>query len=355
MKKILVIQQKMIGDVLVSSILCETLTRAWPNARVDYLIHETTCPVIKENAGNYRVVLFTGRQRKSRIEFLKFAKKIRNERYDLIIDAYSKLESWVIVAMSGAKKKISFKKGATDVLYTDLVVRHTAPISNLGLAIEHRLKLLEPLGIPKEMYVTHPKIDVSAQENRQAQAVLEGKRLGREAHLIVINILGSSASKTYPVTDMARIVDFLSQYNVPILFNYTARQAQQAQTIFGMCRAETRARVHLDVLNVDMRGFLALMNHCTLIIGNDGGAMHMAKALGKATFTIFSPWVEKKTWATFEDGHDHVSVHLQDFHPELFAGASQRQLRNKTDALYRMFRPEMMFPKLDEFCRRHLA
>jgi len=59
MRKILVIQQKMIGDVLVSSILPETLARAYPEARVDYLIYENTYPVIKENAANYRVVLFT--------------------------------------------------------------------------------------------------------------------------------------------------------------------------------------------------------------------------------------------------------------------------------------------------------
>ena len=42
----------------------------------------------------------------------------------------------------------------------------------------------------------------------------------------------------------------------------------------------------------------------------------MAKALEKPSFIIFSPWIEKKIWATFEDGVHHISVHLNDFKPE---------------------------------------
>jgi len=345
----------MIGDVLVGSILCETLAKAYPEARIDYLIYESTYPVIKENANNYRVMLFTDKQRKSKKEFLKFARNIRDERYDVIIDAYSKLESWVIVAMSGAKRKISFKKGWTDILYTDLVVRHKIPVSNLGLAIEHRLKLLEPLGIPEQMYVTHPRITITEDENRQALDILEHNKLDANIPVVVVNILGSAASKTYPARYMAHIVDDLAKYDIQILFNYMPKQAGQAREIFELCRPETQARVYLDVLNVDMRGFLAVMNQCACIVGNDGGAMNMAKALGKPTFIIFSPWIDKTVWATFEDGLNHVSVHLKDFEPQWFAGKSQNTLRKQTDGLYARFHPDLFLRQMDAFCRHHLA
>jgi heptosyltransferase-2 len=39
----------------------------------------------------------------------------------------------------------------------------------------------------------------------------------------------------------------------------------------------------------------------------------MAKALGKPSFIIF--WIEKKIWATLEDGIHHLSVHLNDYRP----------------------------------------
>ena len=68
------------------------------------------------------------------------------------------------------------------------------------------------------------------------------------------------------------------------------------------------------------------MNQCDVIIGNDGGAINMAKALQKPSFIIFSPWIEKKIWATFEDGIHHLSVHLNDYKPQLFIGKKEKEL-----------------------------
>ena len=59
------------------------------------------------------------------------------------------------------------------------------------------------------------------------------------------------------------------------------------------------------------------MDACDFIVGNDGGAINMSKALKKPSFTIFSPWIEKRFWSTFEDGKLHSSVHLLDYQPQL--------------------------------------
>ena len=47
--KILVIQQKMIGDVLVSTLLCNNLRKAYPNAQIDYMVYKSTLPVLQGN------------------------------------------------------------------------------------------------------------------------------------------------------------------------------------------------------------------------------------------------------------------------------------------------------------------
>ena len=47
--KILVIQQKMIGDVLISSIICNNLRIAYPEAQIDYLIYPFTKPAVENN------------------------------------------------------------------------------------------------------------------------------------------------------------------------------------------------------------------------------------------------------------------------------------------------------------------
>jgi heptosyltransferase-2 len=75
--KILVIQQKMIGDVLISSIICNNLCIAYPEAQIDYLVYESTTPVLAGNPSIDTIILFEEKHRKSKKEFLKLAMQIR--------------------------------------------------------------------------------------------------------------------------------------------------------------------------------------------------------------------------------------------------------------------------------------
>jgi heptosyltransferase-2 len=97
------------------------------------------------------------------------------------------------------------------------------------------------------------------------------------------------------------------------------------------------------------------VNQCDLIIGNDGGAINMAKALKKPSFIIFSPWIEKKIWATFEDGLQHMSVHLKDFKPELFSSKTEKELKKNALSLYQEFTPDLFKNKMETFLNQNLS
>jgi ADP-heptose:LPS heptosyltransferase len=352
--KILVIQQKMIGDVLVSSIICNNLRKAYPDAQIDYLVYESTIPVLEGNPNIDNVLIFQDRHRKSTREFLYLALEIHSYRYDLLIDAYSKLESWLIALLSGAKRKISYKKFGRTFLYTDNVPFAEFPKTNLGLAIERRLSLLEPLHLNIEVD-PFPKLFVTDIENQNALAQFEHHHLKKDRKTIMISLLGSENLKTYPLKYMAKVVDFIADnQDVNILFNYFPKQIKDAKIIFEACKPSTQEKIYFDLLGGDLRGFIALMNNCDLIIGNDGGAINMAKALEKPSFIIFSPWIEKKIWATLEDGVHHVSVHLNDFKPELLASKTDKELKKNAPSLYQEFKPELFKDKIELFLKQNL-
>ena len=170
--KILVIQQKMIGDVLVSSILCNNLRIAYPDAQIDYLVYESTIAVLEGNTAISNLILYNKSYRKSRIKILKLGLKIRKEKYDIVIDAYSKLESWIFVFLSGAKKRISYKKPGREFLYTDNVPFANFPETTMGLAIERRLSLLKPLHLDIAID-PYPKLFVSDKEKKETVALFE--------------------------------------------------------------------------------------------------------------------------------------------------------------------------------------
>lgn len=352
--KILVIQQKMIGDVLVSSILCDNLRKAYPKAQIDYMVYESTIAVLQGNTSFDNLLLFKEKHQKSKWEYFKLLKSIRAEKYDIVIDAYSKLESWLAVLFSGAKQKISYWKKGRTFLYTDTVKRQKTTNSNLGLIIEQRLALLNPLHLDIELE-TFPRIYVTKEENDFATSLFESHGIDQSKKTIMLSIIGSSSDKTYPLEYMSRLVDFIADKgDANILFNYFPKQIEDAKTIYNGCKKSTKQKIYFSVLGKSIREFIAIMNHCDMIIGNDGGAINMAKALEKSSFIIFSPWIDKKGWATFEDGINHISLHLKEFKPNLFEGKTAKTIKNETVAFYKKFTPELIFPSLNTFLETHL-
>jgi heptosyltransferase-2 len=168
----------------------------------------------------------------------------------------------------------------------------------------------------------------------------------------MIGVLGSGENKTYPAKYMAALLDaIVAQTGATLLFNYIPKQRPEAETIFRLCLPETQSRIKIDLVPGSIREFLAITAHCDALIGNEGGAVNMAKAIGKPTFTIFSTWIKKEAWNSFEDGKHTVSVHLKDFRPESYRGKPAKEMKGKALELYESFTPDLILPALQSFLR----
>jgi heptosyltransferase-2 len=151
---------------------------------------------------------------------------------------------------------------------------------------------------------------------------------------------------------MSKIIDDIAKsHDVNLLFNYIPNQIELAKTILNLCNKETQSKIYFNVLGANLREFIAIMNACDLIIGNDGGAINIAKALNKPSFIIFSPWIDKKGWATFEDGVKHVSVHLKDFKSEYYGNKTAKEMKKQALDLYEKFTPNLIIPQLENFLK----
>jgi len=352
--KILIIQHKMIGDVLITSLLCENLKKVFPNVVVHYLINSNTLPVLENNPYIDQLIVFNEKETKGLLKLIRFSKEINKNKYDVVIDAYSKMQSWINVFINNAPKKISYKKPFRTFLYTYNVIKHSQPKSHLGLAIEHRLALLKPVGIEKPL-VTEPKLYLTEKEIDKAKYSLKEHLVNTDRKTVMISLLGSDPTKTYPLEKMAEMVDFLGlNYNVNILFNYFPSQKNQAKEVYSQLSAKTQSKIYFDLLGGDLRSFIALANECDLIIGNDGGAINMTKALAKKSFIVFSPWIDKNVWATFEDGINHTSVHLKDYFSEKLTDLSNKKIKKQVAAYYALFEFDLFKEKLRKFLDLHL-
>ena len=349
--KILVIQQKRIGDVLTSTILCNNLKQFYPDAIIDYMCYPNCLDVVLENPNIDNVIILSNEVRKSYSKLFQFIFSIRANRYDAVIDAYCKLETNLITLFSGAKYKISYDKGYSNLFYNHTVKRFkNGTKSELGLAIDNRLLLLNPL-ISEKITNFRPKIFLTPNEIQEAQNLLAEQKIKLgEKPIIMFGILGSEWYKTYPLEKMAQIIDFVvDKLDAEILFNYIPNQVEDAQKLFNFCTEKTRQNIHFNLYAKGLRPFLGLLSQCNILIGNEGGAVNMAKALSIPTFSLFSPSVDKETWQIFENDKENVSIHLKDLKPEIYQEFSEKYIKENTFKYFDEYPLELILEKLEAY------
>ncbi|MGB5821648.1 MAG: glycosyltransferase family 9 protein [Saonia sp.] len=347
--KILIIQQKMIGDVLISSILCENIKKNLPDSEVHYLINNHTEAVVVNNPYIDRIVYFKAEYKKNRLAFYAFLKGIRKEKYQAVIDVYGKLESNLVSLFSKAPIKVSHKKWYTNFVYTHHITKQKKRDMGVGYAIEDRLLFLAPIIPTLEETVKKPVIYLTDQEIAGAKKFLESHSIDFAKPILMLSILGSGKNKTYPLPYMAEVIDHIAEKtDATLLFNYIPSQYVEAKELYDRCAIGTKKHIKFDAFAKSLRSFLALLHHCDAIIGNEGGAINMAKALDIPTFSIFSPWITKLAWDIFSD-QNNVAVHLNDFMPEKIQGKSKKELKQESLELYPLFTPSLLLDKLEGF------
>ncbi len=347
--KILVIQQKRIGDVLTSTILSNNLKKSYPEAKVDYMCYPNCVDVLAGNPNIDKIITLSNETRKSYPKLWQFIREIRRRKYDMVVDAYCKLETNLITGLSGAKKRISYDKGYSNFFYSDTVKRFpNGTKSDLGLAIDNRLLLLKPI-IQEQITDYKPRIFLSDSEIAEARQLLT--KFGVSGRpLIMFGILGSEWYKTYPLEKMAKIIDFtVETLDADILFNYIPNQKEDAIAVYNFCSEQTKKRIHLDLYAKGLRSFLALLSQCSALVGNEGGSVNMAKALNIPTFSLFSPSVDKETWQIFENEEQNVSIHLKDLKPEIYEMHDEKYIKEHTFRYFDEYPLELILEKLKDY------
>lgn len=345
--KILVIQQKMIGDVLTSSLICENLKLNLPEAEIHYLINRSALPVVQGHPYIDDFVIFEENYKKSKIKFYRFLKQIKRENYTHIFDAYGKLESMLVTLFSKANYRYGFSKSYSKKIYTNTTQVTNDVITEAGSAIENRLRLMQLMKNIK-VFNNKPKIYLSEKEVFDAQKQFKNQSLNSK-DCIMISALGSSLNKTYPFSYFAQLLDFIvEKTGKKLIFNYMPSQQGHIDEMVKHCSKNTQNHIAKGLNMKSLRAFIQVCSQCLAIIGNEGGAINMAKALDVPSFSIFSPWVTKEGWNSFETSYLNTSVHLKDFYPELY-DKHPKFYKNEAKSMYKKLEPHFIQNKLDGF------
>lgn len=271
--KILCIKPRGIGDILLSTIVLENLKSAFPHSEIHYLTEEFAKRAVENNPLVSKIITV------NKSDFvLSAVKKVRKERYDLILDLWSNPKTAQITFFSGSKYRVGHKKRGRKYAYNYLAI--AAPGQH---AAEDNLALLNAINVP---IISKNIFFQTTNEEKLFARNYINETIGKVADLLIgIIPSGSWQSKRCdPVKWIEICREIQNRYDVRFLILWGPGDEKDA----GSIHKELSPASFLST-ETNLGQLSALIETCDLILANDSGPMHISAALGKPTLGIFGP------------------------------------------------------------------
>jgi ADP-heptose:LPS heptosyltransferase len=283
--RILLIQLRRIGDVLMTTPAVRALREARPEAHITYLT-EPPAHVVFQNSPRVNAVKLHPRK-SGLLSHLHLMRELRGERYDIVIDFFSNPRSAQLAWATGAAQRIGFDFPGRRWAYTHRV----GTAQGRRFAAQHKADLLEPLGISTPSLL--PEIFLGAEQRAYAQRQLAGLGVRENELLVALCPVSRQPYKVWPAKHFARIADVLiERYGAQVLLFWGPGE----ESFVNAVRAEMTYRALPDYPVPDLPRMAALLERCHVYVGNDNGPRHFAIAVGTPTVAVFGrPFPENWT------------------------------------------------------------
>lgn len=296
---VLVVEFWNIGDVVLATPFLAALREMFPGARVTLLGQRHAAEVLAHSDLVDEVITVdipwtAARRRYNPIryadaELRRVFMDIRSRRFDLAFESRMDPRAKIVLALTGARRRIGYEYGGCNWLLTDAV-----PITDFD---RHRVQdwaaLLEPFGGVSRQQP--PRLAITASESAWAREWLASRGVGGGDRVVAVHPGASSSAKRWPVERFAGIARELAEWHA------TRVVAIEDPSGYG---AELAHVPGVAAIQPNLRELLALLAEVDLLVGNDSGPMHMAAAVGTPTVGIFHPHAARE-FAPLGTGH-HV-------------------------------------------------
>jgi len=269
-ERVLLIQLRRHGDVLLSTPLAADLIRAFPSAVVDYLVGPAYAALLEGIPGLGSALVYDWDRPRS------MWGAIRRRRYDWIIDVQSSPRTAVLTRLSGAPLRVGWRMRGWSWAYT-----HTVPRGSTMYVVRDRQRLLEAVDVP----IGPPRARLYLTDDERARGEAQAGALGvapsrRRAGLL---LSAGDSAKEWGVENFGELAALLARSGtIPLVFPGPGDDALVE-------RFREIARDAVIAPQQEIRPFLGLLATCQVFVSADTGPAHMALALDVPTVTIYGP------------------------------------------------------------------
>ena len=328
-RRILIIQIRPFGDVLLNTGYLPFLRKRFPDAKIHLLVRHPYQHILDGNPYIDDCVVFGNKKNlPTWLEKLRLFARVRKYGYDLVIDQIQGSTSAQIVLFSSAPYRIASTKARWRFLYNIRV-----PYRGKRYSASMKFDLLQPLGVEESAYGLDYTIQPSSMT--YIQTWLKDQSLDNQPFVCISPGSPREKKKWDPVS-YARLADMIHEkLNRQVVLLWGPGEKKDAERVVSNMKVGP-----LLAPPTDFNQAAALLKTCELLVCNDGGLNHLSVATQTPSLAIFGN-TNPVTWSpgsVFPQHHHLYNPDWPKMSNNLF-GVTPAEAFEKVQSIIRQIHP----------------
>jgi heptosyltransferase III len=286
--RILVVQLRRIGDVILTLPASSALQRRYPDAVIDFLVEPPSAEAVIAAKVAHEVLIYNG---KSLVSALRWISLIRARRYDLVVDFMGNPRTALLTALAGAPRRA----GPGHVFHRWAYNLRLPQSAQTVYAAREKIRMLEPLGVP---------------DDDQALPVIaswSGRR--PVANRVGFFPASRKITRQWPADKYAELGRLMrDRIGAELVIFWGPAEKSLAESVVKGIGGGATLSAKTDTL----ASLAEQLSQCRLVVTNCAGPKHLAVAIGVPTLTIHSS-SDPKAWTPSEHPL-HATVRRDELH-----------------------------------------
>jgi ADP-heptose:LPS heptosyltransferase len=283
-KKIIVVDFGGVGDLVLSIPFLRGLKRAFPSSKVSILCADNRGMILKEQPYVARIffspITFIG--------ILKTGLQLRKMRFDMAINlmpatsSHSALKMYLLFLLINAKLWVGRDTEGRGFFYDIKVPEPKMQMENEVLIYGRLLKTISNGDFDERL-----EFYCSKESRKRAGEILLKERNFRRNSLVLINPGSDWFSRRWPIARYAELVNRLLKLFPSVEFGIIGTPAERMLADF--LKETVGDRVFILSGKTPLKILPAVMEKACLVISNDSGPAHIARAVGTPVVVLAGP------------------------------------------------------------------
>ena len=264
-----------IGDMIVNSLMFREIKKVYPDIRIGVIARGAAIDIIKDNPNVDKIYEYY----KDRKKIKDLALKIKEEKYDLLIDFSEMLRvnQMMLINLCGTRINIGLDRKDWELF--DLSIESGKDFKWTEHITKRYLAYLIKLGLKKENIDI--SYDIYLEDEKKYEAFFNEIK---ESKKLILNPYGASKHKSFSVENLENIINYLKNRDIAIILVYFGDKYKELEFLEKKYKYVYIPKKIESILDTAI-----LIKKSDYVISPDTSIVHIASAFNKKMITVYPP------------------------------------------------------------------